>query len=61
MSDSEESVVPDAHDQGADGYNFGQDFAEAGIIQKVELINFMCHAYVSLFSSLSCYFAHLSI
>ena len=42
MSDSEDSVVPDTQDQlhiPSDGN------MEAGIIKKVELINFMCHAY----------------
>jgi len=45
MSDSENEVVPNTQDEDEEIDSFGVDTYEAGIIRRVELINFMCHSY----------------
>lgn len=47
MSDSEEGPIPESQYDNLMGNGVGEDFIEAGIIQSIELTNFMCHAYES--------------
>ena len=46
MEDIVDSQVPDTQDSLLGEEHYEAPFREAGIIRKVELINFMCHAYV---------------
>jgi len=48
MSDAEDGVIPNSQNEEEEDGGFGLDTYEAGIIRKVELINFMCHSYAPL-------------